>query len=473
MSQLPLYLPQQVVVTFRRGWIPARTPVIPDASRERYRRFFRLLVALDTQYELLRIQSLDRRAQPHLQVRLVALYRAAFPHGGFGGKLTACLRAGLKASFPIEPGAVPSEAPIGSLAAQELLLALRRVLLVFGKAPAEADLDSICEMWRELTGLVVEAEKVPFRYVQPLESSREKVDDPGVGEGGSGGKMQEPYFTGWNLEVIGYVARGPSLKVAALDTGVDEGQFPPRTVPRGFDNYYVDRQGHGTHVVSTLLALLPAGSEVWSYKVTSNTPVTFDQKTYYPVDAVLYETALRTVAGYKFDAVNLSIGGEAPMATYEEAAVDAVLGKGIPVVAAAGNHHPQGMTLYPARYAGVVSVGAATHRPALVNHVGVWVGSNDVDRISGIIAPGVNILGSMPNYDPPDRHLGVKYVLGWGYMSGTSMAAPHVTAAYAAGRVGVAADVNYVDDSGKLLPHLAKRKGRGLLRFGAPGGSRA
>lgn len=101
--------------------------------------------------------------------------------------------------------------------------------------------------------------------------------------------------------------------------------------------------------------------------------------------------------------INLSLGGINPSQVLENA-VNYATGKGVLVIAAAGNTAAS-MPLYPARYANVVAVGSvdANGQPSLFSNRGV-----------DLWAPGSNIMTTQSNGD-------------YGLMSGTSFAAPQVS----------------------------------------------
>lgn len=105
------------------------------------------------------------------------------------------------------------------------------------------------------------------------------------------------------------------------------------------------------------------------------------------------------------DIINLSLGSSG-VSQAEQAAVAAARQQGVLVVAAAGN---QGsiQPFYPAGYEEVIAVAAsdASDRKALFSNYGSWV---------DISAPGDGIYSALPGS-------------GYGYRSGTSMAAPQVS----------------------------------------------
>ena len=121
--------------------------------------------------------------------------------------------------------------------------------------------------------------------------------------------------------------------------------------------------------------------------------------------------------------VNNSWGGGNPDATQDPAtapgcqAVDAWIKLGMLPVFAAGNHGPDPSTVdLPSSCPGAVSVGASDTEDALGGFSSrgpaVWK-TGDLQKPL-LVAPGVNVLSTIPNDDFEMR-------------SGTSMAAPHVT----------------------------------------------
>jgi len=116
-------------------------------------------------------------------------------------------------------------------------------------------------------------------------------------------------------------------------------------------------------------------------------------------------------------AVNLSLGSEIYSSSCDStspamtAAVDQLKGVGIATIAAAGNGGSASGLAFPACITNVISVGSTTKSDVLSSF------SNGGTRLS-LVAPGESILSSIP---------GESYAV----MSGTSMAAPHVSGAWA------------------------------------------
>lgn len=254
------------------------------------------------------------------------------------------------------------------------------------------------------------------------------------------------YFGGtndWNLNSInapevwaqGYTGEG--VVVAVVDTGVDashselsstmwvnEGEIPGNGIDddaNGFvddiagwdfadgDNTPTDLHGHGTHVAGIIAAANDGvGTTGVAYGATIMPVRVLDADG----SGSLYDVALgiRYAVDNGADVINLSLGGG--YSSSLSSALAYAEQHGVFVVAAAGND--AGATpVYPAAFSGdlvnVLSVGAYNSADALASF------SNDVGT-SGAVqvdAPGVSIYSTLP---------GNLY----GYLSGTSMATPHV-----------------------------------------------
>jgi subtilisin family serine protease len=127
-------------------------------------------------------------------------------------------------------------------------------------------------------------------------------------------------------------------------------------------------------------------------------------------------TAIEYAVERQASVINLSLGSP-DYSSLEAEAVARARAAGALVVAAAGNEAGDGNYLeYPASYEGVVSVGAVGPdlKRALFSNYNSWV---------TLAAPGVDIFSTIPARFSP--------AVPYGYLSGTSMAAPMVAGAAA------------------------------------------
>jgi serine protease len=113
--------------------------------------------------------------------------------------------------------------------------------------------------------------------------------------------------------------------------------------------------------------------------------------------------------------INLSLGGAGPCDSAYQSAVDELLGMGVLLVIASGNSGTDARKFAPANCKGVVSV-------ANTMQDGNLAGSSNFGKTITIAAPGSGILSVCGNEGDTGSI---------SYKSGTSMAAPHVTAAAA------------------------------------------
>ena len=189
------------------------------------------------------------------------------------------------------------------------------------------------------------------------------------------------------------------------------------------NNNPMDDNGHGTHVAGTIAATGNNGLGVAGVANAKILPLKFlsasgSGSTSGAIAAINYATKLRQ-SGVNLQITNNSWGGGGYSSTLYDA-IKAHGNAGIMFVAAAGNggsdqigddndRFPQ----YPASYdlANIVSVAATDHNDVLASFSNFGAASVD------LAAPGVSILSTVPG--------------GYGYASGTSMAAPHVAGAAA------------------------------------------
>ena len=207
------------------------------------------------------------------------------------------------------------------------------------------------------------------------------------------------------------ITRGSSSQeIAVVDSGVDYNHpdLDGKTI-RGYDfvdnDYYpMDENNHGTHVAGTAAAetnnsqgiagMAPNTSIIAVRALDANGSGSLADI----ADAITYS------ADVGAEVINLSLGCDCSTTTLENA-VNYAWNNGSTVVAAAGNDGVS-TTFEPASYENAIAVGAvdSNNQKASFSNYGTWV---------DVTAPGVDIAATVPNN-------------GYAYMSGTSMASPHV-----------------------------------------------
>lgn len=267
----------------------------------------------------------------------------------------------------------------------------------------------------------------------------------------------------WNMRSIGMekawdiTTSASQITVAVIDSGVDPdhpdlkphllpmediwGEFSglDRVVNRStgetIDFSGRDGNGHGTHVAGVISAVLNnnqgvagiagGGVKLLPIKVTNLAGAT---------DSVLLVEALKRAIDKGADVINMSIGTlsarEQTLSRSLETAIDLARQRGILVIAAAGNESDrsagsiEGVTI-PASYPDVIAVGAFTESGTIANYSN---GGPELD----ILAPGGEssdpILSTWPTYPTLENLQRRVRTLNYAMASGTSMAAPHVTA---------------------------------------------
>ena len=269
----------------------------------------------------------------------------------------------------------------------------------------------------------------------------------------------EEEYLSWGPEYIGFDKLNESLLtkpssleevvVAVVDSGVDpdhpllKGRVVPtkiNTSSSGKRNDSTDDLGHGTQVAGIIADSTINKIIIKPYKV---------------IDFRGHGTVITVAAGINcaisdnVDVINVSIGFEEDSEVLK-AAIDNAETKGITVVGAAGNDGTENI-YYPASYNNVIKVTA-------VNNMGVLANFSTYGNDVNFAAPGVNIKTSTLNG---------KYT----EVSGTSFAAPFVTAACAsvllANTKASPEDVNEILKSYAFLPaeYQAENKyGQGILK---------
>jgi subtilisin len=225
---------------------------------------------------------------------------------------------------------------------------------------------------------------------------------------------------------------GEGIRVGIIDTGIDY------THPDLADNYVLgydfvnrdwdpaDDNGHGTHVAGIVAAIddgpNSGGGNTAGISVVGAAPrVSLYIAKSLNADGVGSMSdivaALDVAASYDVDVVNMSLGSPFWSRTLRRAC-DNAYAAGVLLVAAAGNEG-LGRLDIPARYWSVIGVGATDEldRRASFSNYGQGL---------ELCAPGVGVLSGMPTYEVALNRFPYEYEEVYDYLSGTSMASPHV-----------------------------------------------
>lgn len=245
----------------------------------------------------------------------------------------------------------------------------------------------------------------------------------------------------YNDSAVTSTSGGSGINVAVLDTGVFtnhidlQGQAEQckdftQTSSSMVNGSCTDRNGHGTHVAGTVLAQggtdglgvygVAPDSDLWAYKVLTDSGSGYSDD----ISAAIRHAADQAVATGTKTIISMSLGSSSKD-TLIASAVDYAYGKGVLVVAAAGNSGPGSNTIgYPGALVNAVAVAAlenvqsnGTYRIADFSSRGNPATDADFviqERDIEVSAPGAAIESTW--YDG-----------NYNTISGTSMATPHVS----------------------------------------------
>ncbi|WP_228044107.1 S8 family peptidase [Streptomyces ferrugineus] len=232
---------------------------------------------------------------------------------------------------------------------------------------------------------------------------------------------------------------GKGVKIAVLDTGVDATHPDLTTQVIAQKNFSTsadskDRDGHGTHVASTLAGTgaksggafkgVAPGAKILSGKVLDDTG--------YGEDAGVL-AGLEWAVGQGAQVVNFSLGGtDSPELDVLEAAVNRLSAeKDILFVAGSGNDGPRsGTVLSPGSADAALTVGAVDGDDKLADFSSIGPRIGDGAIKPDVTAPGVDITAAAAKGSDYATGAGEKPP-GYVTISGTSMATPHVAGAAA------------------------------------------
>ena len=212
--------------------------------------------------------------------------------------------------------------------------------------------------------------------------------------------------------------RGEGTVVAVLDTGIDDRHPDLKNQVIGGTSFidtekdYIDRHGHGTHVAGTiaangrLLGVAPDARLLAVKVLNRQGSGSFTSI----IRGLEWARKWRGPQGEKVQVINMSLGGPTSKICLRREIIKAVKA-GITIVCAAGNSGDGKSTTreisYPAYYPETLAVGAVDMQSGAANF------SNSNNHID-LVAPGVETYSTYPEN---------RYVK----LSGTSMAAPHIS----------------------------------------------
>ena len=229
---------------------------------------------------------------------------------------------------------------------------------------------------------------------------------------------QKPY----GIIMVNGGSGGAEVNVAVLDTGVYKDHLDldvelcKDATKRGIKNGCSDNNGHGTHVAGTIAA--NGGSDgkgifgvapeanLWVVKVCGPAGCWTDDIT----------EAIRYVTDQGANIISISLGGDTQSSLIKDA-IDYAVGKGVLIIAAAGNDgDAYGSIDYPGANAKVIAVGAIDSTETVAGWSSRGINDGDYvveEREIEFAAPGVSVESTFNNGC---------YAFG----DGTSMATPHI-----------------------------------------------
>jgi subtilisin len=215
--------------------------------------------------------------------------------------------------------------------------------------------------------------------------------------------------------------------IAILDTGIDFSHrdlniYAQKTFVSGTSSAN-DDNGHGTHIAGIAAAKdngygvvgVAPGARLWAIKILDSTGSGFISTIIAGIDYISKYSSLVDVA-------NLSFGCQCKSSALDNAISNAVA-KGITFVVAAGNAHTDAATFAPANNPNVIAVSAIADSDGKCGGRGPSTSYGRDDSFASFSNYGSTVDMADPGVSILSTYKGNSYA----YISGTSMAAPHVT----------------------------------------------
>ncbi len=206
--------------------------------------------------------------------------------------------------------------------------------------------------------------------------------------------------------------KGTGVKVCLLDTGVNTSHPDIYLNYKGGYDYVngdadpSDDNGHGTHTAGTIAAMMNAANvrgaapqvDLYVYKILDASGSGYGSSII---------SALQECVRIGGKVTNSSFGASTDLGSSVKAAYDSAKAAGVVNVASAGNSGAGTNTVgFPGQYSSVIAVAAT-------DSANGWASFSSTGPAVAVAAPGVSILSTYLNGT-------------YAYMSGTSMASPHV-----------------------------------------------
>ena len=309
------------------------------------------------------------------------------------------------------------------------------VIIGFKDKPTQADKDAIRghggEIKYQYTIINAIAAGLPLQAIEAVRKN------PNVEYIELDGKVQaSEQVLPWGIdridaELVHPSNKGTGVRVAIIDTGIDYTHPDLDGNYKGGYNFVsgndkpMDDSGHGTHVAGIVAAedngigVVGVAPEASLYAVKV-------------LDSSGSGTFSNVIAGIDWSVrngmqiISMSLGANSGSTALQDA-VDSAYNAGIVIVAAAGNDGNYAGTTdtvdYPARYDSVIAVAAtdsSDSRAIWYNSIPI-TGSSTGPQVE-LSAPGASIYSTVPT-----GACGLCDPSGYRYLSGTSMATPHVT----------------------------------------------